>query len=114
MSSKWRTEFGADYEVPKEITENPLFTDVSWGQEMCPAFTIKAELKSYEFPRVILWVEHPNARLREVMEKRFLVATTGADGQSRDILETDDVNLAIERFAELVAVLPTIKTTKRK
>jgi hypothetical protein len=95
MINDWKSEFGTGYDVPKAVSEQ--LADMSWHNEMCPNFTTHAEKKRSndhkELPRVTLWVEHPEARMRELPDaKRYLVTGQGDD------FETDGVEPALTEF----------------
>jgi hypothetical protein len=101
---QWSKEHGADYAIPAEITarlEAGTLFDCSYHNDACPSFgtpTDKGE-------RLSLWVEHPDANLREYGDtaKRFMVTTGPACNEQRQFIETDDVLEALAKFDEIAA-----------
>lgn len=97
----WKREHGAEYDVPRELSEHPRFIDQSWHNDACPCFMVKgcgAEIAIY--------AEHPEFRLRESEnEKRFLVIRSkvdpvdpeqfAANQDPREVCYTDDLSEAI-------------------
>lgn len=97
----WQKEHGAEYDVPRVLSEHPRFIDQSWHNDSCPCFMVRecgAEIAIY--------VEHPEFRLRESEnEKRFLVIRCNVDPvdpeqyaldqDPRSVAYTDDIAEAI-------------------
>lgn len=86
----WKTEFGADYEPPREILWNPALKDTSWHNDTCPSFV------PYADDSVQLFVQPRDSALRETYaETRFIVLHTHTDDMIDCLYEGNDVHEAI-------------------
>lgn len=102
----WSTQFGPEFAVPSEFTQNTNLVDISWGNDAAPSFTTKrlqafwelhdAGIAGWDYlpcifvhPEKVEDREFPNG-------KRFMVMAQ--DGGN--ICETDDALEAIERLVE--------------
>lgn len=81
----WKSEFGAEYEVPPEILSSDLIDD-SWHNDACPSFR-RADDEHHK-----LWVEHPDPDSRETTGPRFMVMKGDSD---EPIYYGDDVTAAL-------------------
>jgi hypothetical protein len=93
---QWEYEHGDAFAVPSVITSDPQLVDVSWHNDVSPAFCLKGTAAD---PPARLWVDHPVPSLREFAdagadEGRYLV--TGVDGTFEEAFyRGDDVEEAI-------------------
>lgn len=96
MSRHWKREHGPDYDVPIDVlqlVQRELAHDLSWHNDMCPCFGTDT---------AHLWVEHRDIEQREVVKQRYAVAIA-KDGENDEyVLLTDDVNLAIRTYLDLI------------
>lgn len=95
----WETEFGLEFEVPKQVldlVERGLLVDTSWHNDAAPTFALP---DGADGKYAALWVDHPVSAQREFPEwKRFRVChgpCSSERGQGRPDFETDDVDEAI-------------------
>jgi hypothetical protein len=93
----WAREFGNDYAVPDEITNDPELVDCSWHNDTHPSFMLKAhEARNGEGPDIRLWVDHPDQKMRELeLPRRFSVIDFSLDCNSGLLYEGDDMHEAI-------------------
>ena len=88
----WVREFGAKYQIPREVTAEPGLIDVSWHNDICPSFAWNDRPTS-EDDDVRLWVEHVDPAFRENDVQRFTIIVNS------DVhFETDDVLEALAKF----------------
>lgn len=102
----WQREFNADeYRPPQELIDliefdNHVF-DESWHNDMCPHLSYYAQVDTrgtVDHATVDIWWDAIKAEDREMTENlRFQV-----DYEGRCELTTDDVNLAMAKFRELI------------
>jgi len=102
----WTNQFGASYEVPAAILAATI--DESWHNDMCPCFLRKNDPMTDGEPAARLWVEHPDAAMREVILFRFMVCDRFAD-----LMATNDADEALAFFLSL-ELEPLAETPERK
>lgn len=83
-----------DYPVAYMPTIPAAFEDTSWRNDCCPCFTS-------ETLKLILWVEYPGIREREFEGgTRYLLCSTDTpEGQSAEIIATDDWQAVLDAIA---------------
>ncbi len=97
----WVDEFGADYEVPKELISNPRLVDSSWHNDICPSFSVVDDMSEV----FKLWVDHPFPHMREANSQmetpRYFI--TDASKDFAVVFSSEwDVDAAIAKLLELV------------
>lgn len=90
----YQSQFGTEYNIPEIITAHPGIIDISWGNDMCPSFTLTRYQYAHNNPHAILWVEHPNPDMREQRESHRYMVCTGNE-LTEIIYEGDDAQAAI-------------------
>lgn len=98
--TNWLNQFGAEYDVPAAILNHPGIVDNSWGNDAAPSFTLTRYQADGDYPKAILWVEHPDAEKREMSGPRFTVCAG-----EETLIETDDISEALQTLA--IALNPT-------
>ena len=64
----WKTEFGVEYAIPKEIIDlcvERVLIDESWHNDACPSFRVAVTGECGDPNATILWIEHPYPKERE-------------------------------------------------
>lgn len=85
---QWVYEQGAEYRVPAEVV---ALGDQSWHNDACPSF-------GTDYVR--LWVEHPDATMRDSGMSRYCVTDDRAeeDGTGQVVYDGDDMAAAVEAW----------------
>jgi hypothetical protein len=90
-------EFGTEWAVPAAVTSYPAIIDISWHNDVSPSFTLPQHalpMDDGDCPLVRLWVNHPDATLREFPSGRFTVTS-----DLNTFYDGDDVTAALAALA---------------
>lgn len=81
-TTNWISEFGTEYEVPAEKLHAAGLVDTSYGNDVCPSFTLQRDvdlINTVEDPGALprLWVDHIDSEQREKPDSslRFTVTS---------------------------------------